>query len=471
MNYEQIKEEFIKLKKEELECIVKVIKSSHSKTLSDSEKLEIYRNIKNYKIKLNEVLKKLCKEVIKNGLIDSLELEDVIIEFDIDKSYLSMMNNFESEKLKFILKSLWIEPETFKFKLSIEDLLYRNYYSINPDMIQNGQRLIEMPIYFFCGHYDYRKDCYGPALGGDDDYIYGVYEEYENRIYTHSSTRKEISKKSMDEFESDKIIIASKRYVYSEEVKKIFEEELLNDQNKTIDDCVKITRNRIEELNYVRSPEYKEKVLLDKINELYKSVKGEFIKKEVLYSGNFLDIIREIYKLPNKKTVEKEKVVKNSGKNSVIVIAVNSDSEYIITFQNRIKDKIIAEFPSGYIEENETPIEAARRELQEETGYTANDLFIIDDAYTSPGIDNSTTYIVVANNCIKTNDIKTEGTELVNYGLFSRDELKYLIDNNIISGALNKLAYYSLIRHAVWDFTYINGNKKVYKLESKNKSN
>ena len=98
-------------------------------------------------------------------------------------------------------------------------------------------------------------------------------------------------------------------------------------------------------MNYIRSPEYKEKILLDRINELYKKVKGKFIQKEVLYSGNFLQILRETYRLPNENIVSKEKIIKNAGKDSVIVIAITQDKEYIITIQNRINDKLIAEFP------------------------------------------------------------------------------------------------------------------------------
>ena len=110
--------------------------------------------------------------------------------------------------------------------------------------------------------------------------------------------------------------------------------------------------------------------------------------------------------------MEKEKVIKNNGKNSVIIIAITQNKEYIITFQNRIKDKIIAEFPSGYIENGEDPISAAKRELKEETGYITSNLFIVDEAYTCPGIDNSVTYIVIANNCIKTHDDWTSNNGL-----------------------------------------------------------
>lgn len=169
------------------------------------------------------------------------------------------------------------------------------------------------------------------------------------------------------------------------------------------------------------------------------------IKEEILYSGKFLKLFKETYELPNKKIVEKEKIERNKGKKAVIVIAVTED-KFIITFQNRVKDKILAEFPSGYIEENEKVLEAANRELKEETGYISDDLFILDEAYPTPGLDdNSYIYIVLANNSKKEEEVKEIGTELVKYGLFTIEELEYLINNNIMNGAMNKLAYYNLM--------------------------
>lgn len=475
MNYELIKQEFINLKKEELAYIDNIANSSSNKILSEYEKLEIYRNLNNYEIKLNEKLTTLCRQAVdkfleKDRQLTKKDLNDItIIEFDIDKKFLSSAKFDYEEQKEHILKQLGINLETFKFRLSIYNAMRYSrgsYRGINAYLIQNHQQLIENPIYVFCGVYDTSEDCYGPCLGERDSYLYAIYINISSNAY--NTDKKEIPKKNMDEFEKDKIIIDSKRYVHDNEIRKIFKEELLNIRNKTINDCVQKTKNRIEELNYTRSPEYKEKILLEKINELYKTVKGEFIQKEILYNGNFLDVLKETYKLPNETIVQKEKIIKNGSKNSVIVIAITQDKEYIITFQNRIKDKIIAEFPSGYIENNEDILEAAKRELKEETGYITDDLFIVDEAYTSPGTDNSIAYIVVANNCIKKEEKNVNNTELINYGLFSEKELKYLINKNIMSGAMNKLAYYNLVNNVDdCNVVYVKSNKHIYKKEKK----
>lgn len=462
MNYE-----LIKIKKEELdylEYIDNIANIRSNKILSETEKLEVYRTLNSYQVKLTEMFRNLCCTLIKKKQSTDVNYDDVIIEFDVDKNFLSSVKFDYEEQKKYLLTNLGVDIETFKFRLTFRKLLYfRNGYGkINFEKILNNQRLIEEPIYIFSGYYDASEDCYGPCFGDPDDYLYGIYENIRNNSYNNE--KKKVPKKDIDKFEKDKIIIHSKRYVHSNEIRRIFEEELLNAENKTLNDCVVQTRNRIENLNYTRSPEYKEKVLLDRINELYKKVKGEFIQKEILYSGNFLQILRETYRLPNENIVSKEKILKNDGKDSVIVIAITQEKEYIITIQNRINDKLIAEFPSGYIENNEEPIETAKRELKEETGYISDDLFLVDEAYTSPGTDNSKTYIVIANNCIKTNEKNTTGAELVDYGLFSEKELEYLINKNIMNGAMNKLAYYNLI-HNVDDCNviYVKSNKKIYK--------
>ena len=67
MNYELLKNEVIKLKMEELEFIDNVAKISSNKTLSEFEKLEIYRTLNNYKIKLNKILKKLWNTFFKRS--------------------------------------------------------------------------------------------------------------------------------------------------------------------------------------------------------------------------------------------------------------------------------------------------------------------------------------------------------------------------------------------------------------------
>lgn len=449
MSFEELKEEFIKIKKEELDYIKKILEIRSKRLLSEYERLEIYRTIIKYQNKLDELVKEIFLEFRndKKSKLYQKDNSEVIIEIDLDKKIIGLLSNYSDYSKEKTLKSLGINQENYKYEFTIHNIYYKYHELINLEnihLILGNQPFMDKHFY-----------CYTGSISVDNAYdtdnVYnevGYYAQYKNLFYNikliYGETQESLEKKKI-EFEKDSAILNKKKYVNSYEVIKVFREELLNSENKSVNECVNKTKRRIIKLNYIRSPEYKEKELLNKINRLYKQVKGTMIKEEILYSGKFLKLFKETYELPNKKIVEKEKIERNKGKKAVIVVAITED-KFIITFQNRIKDKILAEFPSGYIEDNETILEAANRELKEETGYISDNLFILDKAYPTPGLDdNSYIYIVLANNCKKVEEVKEIGTELVKYGLFTIEELEYLINNNIMNGAMNKLAYYNLM--------------------------
>lgn len=453
-----MKYEIIKIKKEELNYIDNIAKLSSTRKLSEKEKLEVYQTLESYKEKLKALFEKYYLKLIKDENKD-YDIDEVIIKFNIDKSYLSSIK--DAEKRKSLMIYLDINPYEYTYYLTYAKLRYykNNYNKININCILNNQSLSEKPIYIFMYKYYYDED----TIFNEDHYaIY--FDPLKNEKYT-------ILESEMKDFEKNKIIIYPEKYISTNEILKVLNEELLNKENETINDCITKTKLRIKNLSYQKSPEYKEKILLKRINELYQRVKGTIVNEETLFQGNFLKIKQETYKLPNNSVVKKEKVVKNNGKDSVIVIAITKDFKYIITIQNRINNKLIAEFPSGYIEDNENPLDAAKRELQEETSYKTDSLILLDEAYTSPGIDNSKTYIVLANNCIKTDELYIGGTELVDYELFTEKELKYLIYKNIMNGAMNKLAYYNLINNTINRNTFIMGeDERIYKRLRKKKN-
>ena len=65
MDFELNKSKFINLKKEELNYIDSIANISSNRLLSETEKLEVYRTLNNYNIKLNEILKNLLVHQVK----------------------------------------------------------------------------------------------------------------------------------------------------------------------------------------------------------------------------------------------------------------------------------------------------------------------------------------------------------------------------------------------------------------------
>ena len=430
MDIEKLKKEFIKLKSEELEYLDNIAKLGYQKTFSQEEKLNIYRKLKFYENE-NAKFYKILSDILYKSKEENMD--KVLIEIKLKDDFFNKVSDIFNRHRYLILRRYNINLETNSYILTVKDIIgerYTKYRYEDFDYLFNNQELFEKPIYIFT-YYDDHSDEYFLF-----DFTTGIYSDF---VY---GDRKEISVKEMENFEKGKIIMRVTSYVDEVEVSTIFREELLNENNKTLEDCANSTMIRVNKLNYLRSPEYKEKMLLEKITKLYDKVKGNLTKEEILYSGDFINLIREVYSLPNNRTITREKIVKNGGKDSVIIVATDSNGNYILTFQTRINDKIIAEFPSGYIEDGEGVIEAAKRELKEETGYVSDIVTLLDEFYYSVGIDNSICYIVRMKNSVKAFDVNSN--ENLTYGIFTEEELKYLLNNNIMCGGLNKLAYYSL---------------------------
>ena len=430
MDIEKLKKEFIKLKSGELEYLDNIAKLGYQKTFSQEEKLNIYRKLKFYE---NENAR--FYKLLSNILYESKEknIDKVFIEIKLKDDFFNKVSDIFNRHRYLILRRYNINLENNSYILTVKDIIdgnYTKYRYSDFDYLFNKQELFEKPIYIFL-YYDDHSDEYFLF-----DYTTGIYIDF---VY---GDKKEISIKKIYDFEKNKIIIRVTPRVDELEVRTIFREELLNENNKTLEDCANSTMIRVNELNYLRSSEYKEKMLLEKITNIYEKVKGKLTKEEILYSGDFINLIKEVYSLPNNKTITREKIVKNGGKDSVIIVATDSNGNYILTFQTRINDKIIAEFPSGYIEDGEDVIEAAKRELKGETGYVSDNVTILDNSYYSVGIDNSICYVVRIKNSIKAFNVNPN--ENLTYGIFTEEELKYLLNNNIMCGTINKLAYYSL---------------------------
>ena len=437
MRYDELKNKLRILIKEELDYLNNIVNLSNEKLLTELEKLTIYRKLNYYNKEINNLIKEIKIEAYKIKQEIYEKDNGIILEINLDKDYLKILDN--REKL-YLFNLLGIDIDTLKYQLKYKT---NGQYPIDSSMLLINQDFYDKYPYLYCGIYD------------DSDSFLSVHEVgVYYSLYTSYPIEDMVEKNKIKDYLQDKIIINIDNRVDEKEVFKIYKNSLLNENNHSFNDCINETINKMHELNNIRDPKYKEKLLLDRINELYHDVKGEFINEESLYNGNFIELFKEIYKLPNEKIVEKERIVKNNGKSGVIVIGIvkpqdkySTSKEFILTVQERIKDKLIVEFPAGFIEEGETPVEAAKRELLEETGYTTDDIFLLDEAYTSPGIGNSTNYIVVANNCVKVDRERLDSTEYVTYGLFNEQELKYIIDHNIMSGAMNKLAYYTFINN------------------------
>lgn len=93
---------------------------------------------------------------------------------------------------------------------------------------------------------------------------------------------------------------------------------------------------------------------------------------EEIFSGVILHVVRDHVELPNGNTSVRE-VIRHIG--AVCVIPVTDSNEVIVERQYRYPlDRVILEIPAGKLDTpDEDRLSAIKRELREETGFTADE--------------------------------------------------------------------------------------------------
>ncbi len=105
---------------------------------------------------------------------------------------------------------------------------------------------------------------------------------------------------------------------------------------------------------------------------------------EDIFDGIVLHVRKDTVELPNGNTSTRE-YIKHNG--AVCVIPVTDDGEVVLERQFRYAiGKVLTEIPAGKLEPGEDRIEAARRELKEETGYEAGMMTYIGEFFGSPAL-------------------------------------------------------------------------------------
>jgi ADP-ribose pyrophosphatase len=136
------------------------------------------------------------------------------------------------------------------------------------------------------------------------------------------------------------------------------------------------------------------------------------LSREILINTKFITVFQDTVQLPNGNIIDDYTVA--TLPSGVVIVATDEDGKLITQFEYKYAiDKVILNLPSGSVEGNELPLEAAAKELLEETGYVSEELELIQTTYEYPSKLNHLLYIVRAKNAKKIQEATHEATESI----------------------------------------------------------
>lgn len=121
----------------------------------------------------------------------------------------------------------------------------------------------------------------------------------------------------------------------------------------------------------------------------------------------------------------------------VNIIAITRDGMMVLVEQYRHGlDDIFMELCAGTVEEGESPLEAARRELSEETGFGGGEWELSMVLSANPTSMNNLNYCFIATGVERIGEQHLDDTEDINVHLLTPEEVKQLLINDRIKQSL-----------------------------------
>ena len=119
------------------------------------------------------------------------------------------------------------------------------------------------------------------------------------------------------------------------------------------------------------------------------------------------------------------------------VIATTKEQNVVLVEQFRHGlEKPTLEIPGGMIDPGESPLEASKRELLEETGYSTDHWVDLGEVSVNPAIQTNHTYTFWAQDCELTASQQLDRNERINIHTLPEDEFLKLVRNGTIHHSL-----------------------------------
>lgn len=162
------------------------------------------------------------------------------------------------------------------------------------------------------------------------------------------------------------------------------------------------------------------------------SDKWKKLSEETIWSSPWWEHRRAVFEQPDAEPVTYDYPWARDG---VMVVVVNDKGQILLQSQYRpFIEAINDQFPAGGVEDGETPAEAAKRELAEESRLQAKNWQEIGFFYPSPGAYGRKGFVFIASDLSESEELKRDEYELSHRWLSTEEVDEMIMNGKLLDG-------------------------------------
>jgi len=163
--------------------------------------------------------------------------------------------------------------------------------------------------------------------------------------------------------------------------------------------------------------------------------KWKTLGSKIVFDHRWYKVCQETVEVAPKKVYDD--YLMGVFQNIVLIVTITKDKKILLVRQYKHgAGEILLEVPAGYIDDKESPLKAAKRELLEETGFISNKWTRLGFCYSNPTKERGNgIYIYLADNAQRTGKAKMDEMENIEVQLVKIKEAIEMIKENKIKVA------------------------------------